>query len=186
MYEGSNPVAVQSGEWLVEALFALLKENDYSRITVRDICRKADLSRQTFYNFFDTKEDIIRSCLRGRLEPFLTMLGSRKSLSLQDIIRVFDSFQRQNASLLELMTDGSPADILSDEIMAFLDELLPLAFAPSGRNESRYEYDFLSGALTRVILCWFRDTDRIPPAELTKEISDMIGGKVFRACGKNR
>jgi len=186
MYEGSNPVAVQSGEWLIEALFALLKENDYSKITVRDICRKADLSRQTFYNFFDTKEDIIRCCLRGRLEPFLQMLRTREALSLQDIIRVFDSFQRQNASLLELLQNGSPADILADEIQAFLDELLPSAYALSGRTGNKYEYDFLSGALTRVIVCWFHDTDRVPPAELSKELANLINGRAFRSCVKNK
>ena len=60
MYEGKNPTALTSRGWLVEALLALMKTRPYSKITVKDICKQADLSRQTFYNFFDTKDDIIR------------------------------------------------------------------------------------------------------------------------------
>lgn len=51
MYEGNNPTALHSREWLVDSLLSLMEDNPYSRITVRDICNKADLSRQTFYNF---------------------------------------------------------------------------------------------------------------------------------------
>ena len=51
MYDGNNPTALHSMKGLADALLFLMEEQDYSRITVKDICNKADLSRQTFYNF---------------------------------------------------------------------------------------------------------------------------------------
>lgn len=60
MYNGNNPTALNSRDWLVQALLSLMNSMPYSKITVKNICTKADLSRQTFYNFFETKDDIIR------------------------------------------------------------------------------------------------------------------------------
>lgn len=83
MYEGNNPTALNSREWLVDALLTLMETKPYSKITVKDICHKADLSRQTFYNCFDAKDDIILFCIK---RCYLEMMHSLKSpLSLSDI-----------------------------------------------------------------------------------------------------
>ena len=48
-YEGErNPLAEQSRKWLTEALLTLMKEKDYSEITVTEIAERALLSRSNF------------------------------------------------------------------------------------------------------------------------------------------
>ena len=59
MYRGSNPTALQSQQWLTESLIALMEEKPFAQISVQELCRRADLSRQTFYNFFSSKEEIL-------------------------------------------------------------------------------------------------------------------------------
>ena len=44
-----------------------MKENDYSKISIKDICGAAGLSRQTFYQFFNSKDDVIRFTLIKKL-----------------------------------------------------------------------------------------------------------------------
>ena len=68
MYRGSNPTAISSMKWLSEAMMDLLKEKQYSKINVKDICTRADLSRQTFYQIFNSKEEIIRHCIKQSFE----------------------------------------------------------------------------------------------------------------------
>lgn len=63
MYSGNNPIAIRSQECLSDALLDLMKENDYSKISIKDICGAAGLSRQTFYQFFNSKDDVIRFTL---------------------------------------------------------------------------------------------------------------------------
>ena len=58
MYSGTNPTALQSQRWIADSLTGLMLEKSYARITIQDICKRADLSRQTFYNFFNSKESI--------------------------------------------------------------------------------------------------------------------------------
>ena len=60
MYSGNNPSALRSMEWLRQALLQLLDEKKYSQLTIKEICRRADLSRQTFYQIFDSKDEIMQ------------------------------------------------------------------------------------------------------------------------------
>ena len=64
MYRGSNPSALQSQQWIVDSLISLMEVKPYQQITIMDICKRADLSRQTFYNVFSQKEDVLRFCMQ--------------------------------------------------------------------------------------------------------------------------
>ena len=59
MYTGNNPSALRSKEWLRKALLQLLTEKKYSQIHIKDICERATLSRQTFYQMFSSKDEIM-------------------------------------------------------------------------------------------------------------------------------
>ena len=48
-----------SQKCIKEAFFALLKEKNFQDITISDLCKKADISRQTFYSLFKNKENIL-------------------------------------------------------------------------------------------------------------------------------
>ena len=66
MYVGNNATAIRSQKWIVDSLLSLMEQKPYAEITVRDICKAADLSRQTFYNVFDSKDEVL--CFRLRNE----------------------------------------------------------------------------------------------------------------------
>ncbi|WP_297956946.1 TetR/AcrR family transcriptional regulator [uncultured Ruminococcus sp.] len=59
MYQGSNKSALLSQKLISEALLRLLEEKTFSDISVSDLCREAQVSRQTFYSLFGTKENVI-------------------------------------------------------------------------------------------------------------------------------
>ena len=59
MYQGSNKSALLSQKLISEALLRLLEEKSFSEISVSDLCREAQVSRQTFYSLFGTKENVI-------------------------------------------------------------------------------------------------------------------------------
>ena len=44
-----------------EALIVLLDEVPYDQITISMICKKAGISRMTFYHYFCTKNDIMNN-----------------------------------------------------------------------------------------------------------------------------
>ena len=59
MYKGSNKSALLSQKLISEALLRLLEEKAFNDISVSDLCREAQVSRQTFYSLFGTKENVI-------------------------------------------------------------------------------------------------------------------------------
>ena len=56
---GKERIAEQSRIWLGNSLLELLKNDDFSKITITSICNNADLARKTFYNYFHSKESLL-------------------------------------------------------------------------------------------------------------------------------
>lgn len=64
-------------EKIIKAAMELFLEKGFSDTTVSDIMTKADLGTGTFYNYFESKEDMINHCLRQQIQEAI--------LSLQDL-----------------------------------------------------------------------------------------------------
>ena len=64
MYHGTNLTAIQPQKWLGKSMTELMAEQPYQSITIAKLCAHAGLSRQTFYNVFDSKEEALRYCIR--------------------------------------------------------------------------------------------------------------------------
>lgn len=77
MNHTKNPTALQSQKWILQALLVLMQENDYDKISVSEICRKAELDRRTFYRNFDSKHDV--------LEQYIAQLSNEYMLEFEEI-----------------------------------------------------------------------------------------------------
>ena len=181
MYQGNNVTAIQSQAWLGESLTRLMEGQSYQNITIGAICKQADLSRQTFYNVFDSKEEVLRFSLRRGYEKQVGRFASRQSITAEEIVDAFAAVVRENETLLRLMVENGLTGILTDEITACValfvgrfvkgeqqDELLPYAEA------------LLCGALGHLLVYWFRQEQPISIEWLTKVISDLLEGKLFK------
>ncbi|MFT4105956.1 MAG: helix-turn-helix domain-containing protein [Lacrimispora sp.] len=51
-------------ERLLDAARKLLKEGGYARLTIRRVCMEADCSTSTFYQYFDSKDDLLASFIQ--------------------------------------------------------------------------------------------------------------------------
>lgn len=57
--DGHQKLALQSKQWLLEALFELLKNQTFQTISVTAIADKAGVSRRTFYRLYKDKYDLL-------------------------------------------------------------------------------------------------------------------------------
>ena len=64
----------RSKEWIEEALFVLLKQKPFSKITITDITKKAGVARLTFYRNFAKKEDILQYHFDNIFREYLSSL----------------------------------------------------------------------------------------------------------------
>ena len=59
MYQGKNKTALMSQKMIAEAMLELLDVQPFADISISELCKRADVSRQTFYSVFGTRENVI-------------------------------------------------------------------------------------------------------------------------------
>ncbi len=180
MYEGNNPIALASREWLINALLSLMEHKPYSKITIQDICTAADLSRQTFYNFFETKDDIIRFCLHRCYTEMMKKTAPKSPLLLSDIIRQLTETFQQNQRLMNLVISHNLEHFLEVElvssILSFAEQISP----ESNPQWNRYSISFLTGAIAHTIICWASDSNPLSFEELNKLLCKILSGNYYQ------
>lgn len=180
MYNRNNPTAINSREWLIELLISLMGEMPYSKITVKEICNRADLSRQTFYNFFNTKDEIICFCIKRCHKEMMESLNNMSSPEISDVtdslIYVFQTHHVFIKLILSHHLDDILIHVLIDSISAFTEQLNP---DTSGYPE-KYSTAFLSGAISQIIICWFKDPNPLSSEDLSKLLTAILTGQYYK------
>lgn len=74
---------------IIEAACDLIEEIPFSKLTVGRICKEAHISRQTFYNYFKDKYDLIIWLESGIVNTHLLQIGCSKNWTeaLEGILR---------------------------------------------------------------------------------------------------
>lgn len=181
MYDGMNPTALKSRGWIVDALIQLMQEKPYSQVTIIDICRRADLSRQTFYNIFETKEEILRYCLRQKYEEQFLKISKEEHITCQNIIEALISVLQEDKEILQLMIDNHLDSIVSEEIAKCIAMFAGRFVKEDERNERLpYAEATLAGALSSLLLYWFRQEKKISLEQLTDLFADFLSGRLYR------
>lgn len=180
MYEGSNPTAQRSQQWIIQALLSLMNQKEYAQISVKDICEEADLSRQTFYNLFSSKDDVLRACIEQEIARIFNEVETSGSLSLRDMVGAFVWLLSENRKLFSQMIDQGLESIVSEEIVGAVG-LFAHRFSQEEDPEILdYSVAFLGGALAQTMLCWFKKDGSMDVDQLTDFLERALTGSIYR------
>ena len=137
MYEGCNKTAIASQAAIAEALIELMKDKPYSRISVSEICKRAGVSRQTFYSLFASKDNVIsfilerKYCFRPQDHECC-----RSSMTLEDICRAYSQYITERRDMIVLLVrNSSTARITSPATLPRTGSMPPI-FLPAASRES--------------------------------------------------
>lgn len=114
MYSTQNPIAKQSQQWLVTALLDLMDEKTYSSISVKEISKKADLDRSTFYRNFNSKEELLNYHLDILMQEYIEELQQLKDFDMRHIFKVFFDFCIQNQNFIISLRKNGLSNLLLD------------------------------------------------------------------------
>lgn len=84
---------------LKEALIELLLEKNYNDITVSDIVKKTDISRSTFYQYYDDKEDLCDNVKFVEMEYFTTNISAEMLLSKEGVHQTLQAISLEKRHL---------------------------------------------------------------------------------------
>lgn len=181
MYIGNNPTALRSQRWFADALLELMKDNDFDKITVKDICIKSDLSRQTFYQLFSAKEDIIRYSLRSCLCQVQEEIEDINENNFKQLTACYMNFFNVHEEMVKLLLKNNLDYLLEDELFQMIKTLVDRISIPYPENIRAYANAFISGAISNTILCWFKNEEKISDTDLSQLMYNILQGELFHA-----
>lgn len=173
----SNKKILFSQELLHQALLALLKEKPLNKITVRELCAKAGVNRTTFYNHYETPEDILRELVQQYVLALSTLFDSPEHTFLAVITQVLELMERSRDQILPLM-QALPGAYLSESILALPQVDKQLTKALASRGELSYKEElrtFILSGSSRLITDWLTAPSRRSAAEEAELLLDLCG-----------
>lgn len=92
---------------LKTAMFSLLEHNNFNKITVRDICDEAQISRATFYSYFTDKYDFLKNWLLN-IKPDII----NTSETYEKTEKILNDYIYKNKFIVKNLIDGADNETL--------------------------------------------------------------------------
>lgn len=143
------------------ALMDLLKEKgSVAKISVRELCDRAELNRSTFYAHYQEPNDLlieIETELLGATEEHLKKIGAENDIGAHKYILSFLQYIRQNdkpfrALLIDSTDPEFRSRFMQQSIIQFVDNLrieLP-------KELEQYIFSYILNGSTGIIIQWIR------------------------------
>ncbi|MCR5592326.1 MAG: TetR/AcrR family transcriptional regulator [Saccharofermentans sp.] len=160
---------LKTQEKLQNALLDLLKTKELKAITVKEICNKAGISRNAFYQHYGYKEDLYDQMvaraterIRESLSPIIPDSSHiRRNIIESYAKHVIDGINEVK-DLISVMLKGDDGIFLrqlTDLIFGqYLTDAIPF-FDVKDSNELRLYYEFISAGMAAFIIRWVVEND---------------------------
>ena len=97
----------QSRQMIENAFFELLREKEFSQITVSEIVKRADVARRTFYRLYEKKESVIAVYFQNLCEEYKNGHAQIESYDLKQVAKdYFEFWYTQRDKLLAFYRAG--------------------------------------------------------------------------------
>jgi AcrR family transcriptional regulator len=152
-----NPSAARSKRWIQESLIAMMRETPYDQIKISEICKRADLTRPTFYQHFKSKEEALLQYLDTLFDAFSDSIGSCKIQSIYELAYRFFMFWEIHYEFIDILEENGILSLLNKRFPIYLNEIIRmLAVAPKEMPAQAQDYvnTFISGGLVSMLKLW--------------------------------
>ena len=188
-FQSNDPRAIRTRKAMLEAFRELLGEKSFQKISVTEIAGRAGFARHTFYNHYETKEDILNHLVDGAFDSFFSGLDNWNFYNSQegeDVQMVSSFFQvwKDNPEIAALFKevdiDGVLVERLKNQFTKFYYEQVSPGIPEATIALGNYMISFNAYALLGILKPWLRDDMKYPPqvmAELLIQLSNSTQRK---------
>ena len=145
----------QSRSMITNALLQLLQENTFQKLTIKQICDRASVSRMTFYRYYHTIEEVFGCYLDGLLEEYY------KGMTIRDDYTENIRFMMHNMpfskELIGIIQKQGLQKILTDSLLKYIYKASEQDnfYHMLGRRElDAYQCHFISDVIVSVLMVW--------------------------------
>lgn len=158
--------------YIVQALFKLMSEYEFEKISVTDIAEKAGVGRATFYRYFKRKEDIILFYFEHHAKEFAFSQRIYPRCK-EDYVSVAESvfkMFKENKEPFKLIRKAHLEHIYLD----YLNKSFALNFENNLPEENFYKPYLYAGMIFNVSMIWLDHDCKEPAHTLADMIVDAI------------
>ncbi len=158
------------------ALYALLLKTPYDEITVEDICKKAGISRVSFYHYYDKKDDVLVQFSDERFAEFFDEFTKMGAMTFEDLILEMFRFLKKNSRQLAILRYAKKEEILMEQFYSYCRYLFSnnLTSDILGGKDNPSKIPFLVGGLFQVIMRWLDEGMVTPPETLAQNVINIV------------
>ncbi len=162
-----------------EAIVALMEKQEFARIKISDIVKKAGIARMSFYKYYSSTYEALTDYLQIIIADYIDegqeLHGENRFLEYSHIVYSLKYFDRYAAYFLALTKQKLHA-VLLDGINRFMTENLRLA-----KQLSPYELYSYAGSLLNSFLKWEECGKKDSVEEVASAIYRLYGSKEGQA-----
>ena len=143
----------QSRQEMKDAMIALLLENKFEDISIKDITDRAGLHRSTFYAYYTCKHDIIDEIQKDLVDSLPVFQSSRK----EDMLSSFSSFVefiKRNVSVVIAIRNSGLAPSFGATLVASVMRRYDYIFGISDDSLKEATYVYCINGIQGVINDW--------------------------------
>lgn len=147
-------------------LFEMMKEADYDKITVLNLCKEVGVSRNTFYRYFESKNQILIDALNEAFDIYYEEIETH-TIQLDRDTALFISESAyslisENPDLFKQLVAADLEQEVFHSIRLYLKRLLGKIARENNlwiKEHQFFEYivDHLAGSFSQVVVHWVKD-----------------------------
>lgn len=168
------PLSKQS---FIQALFDLMEKKPIHDITIKELTKKADYDRKTFYRHFTSKEDIINLYCACILQEMAEALKERGKLTFETYILSYFEFWESHLSFLKLLEKNDILYFLEKHHDELIYQYVGRDVQPELPDElqqtshfSKNAFYFTQGGLWNILVHWIQQEQRNSVKQLTEQL----------------
>ena len=105
-----------------ECLIELLQSKDLNKITVSELCEKADINRATFYRYYIDIFDLLEKMEQELIDHLKEMLPDYQDYSMKDVIEEYLKVLLENKKLVKIIFSNRKSIVFLNDFFVFVYE----------------------------------------------------------------
>lgn len=158
------------------ALYALLLRKPYDEISISDICRKASVSRVSFYHYYDTKDDILIQFSDEKFAEFFENIAKIEAITFEELIIYMFTYLKSISRQITILRYAKKEEILLTQFQSYGRYIFSHTSTSNVLKDKNNPYllPFLVGGLFEVIMRWLDEGMLTPPEEVAKSVFEIV------------
>lgn len=161
---------------LKNALVDILQEKTIQKVTIRELCERAEINPTTFYKYYGNQYDLLEDIERGmlaELESRITVGHEEPFSNLAKIMTYLEENRTVWRLLLKSASDSNFAERLLSRpaLAAIFSRIVPDDFT---KKEMHYLQTFLYEGVFAIVREWINADERETPEEIAGIIVKML------------